>query len=93
MDGRIWAESEVGKGSTFHVILQVYREQDMQPQTPIVEAPSHGGDPVGIELAVPVEARDQGAASLPDAGIAGRLHEGGDIHFERRFFEAGNASW
>ncbi len=31
MDGRIWVESEEGRGSTFHVIIQLRRAQDQVP--------------------------------------------------------------
>lgn len=31
MDGRIWVESEEGRGSTFHVIIQLRRAQDHVP--------------------------------------------------------------
>lgn len=36
MGGRVWVESEVGKGSSFHVIIPLYRTQDIgsQPKRP-----------------------------------------------------------
>ncbi|MCS7071909.1 MAG: ATP-binding protein, partial [Anaerolinea sp.] len=37
MNGRIWAESELGVGSTFHVVLPRYRGQD-QPEMKLADA-------------------------------------------------------
>ncbi|MBC7814500.1 MAG: HAMP domain-containing histidine kinase [Burkholderiales bacterium] len=38
MDGRIWAESQPGAGSTFHVILQSYRQQDAEVEQTALKA-------------------------------------------------------
>jgi len=46
MGGKLWAESEVGKGSVFHVLLPI----DAVPATPL--APREPGDEAGVSPAV-----------------------------------------
>jgi signal transduction histidine kinase len=62
MGGRIWAESQVGVGSTFHVILQSYREQDVESQKP---APSANVETPKADAALPSKPAENGHLSLP----------------------------